>query len=245
MAGSMRRYVEVVKHYPGQQQVDLSVEIEVPGSWFGGTEMGSLTASERRQKYKAQAVEYAEVREFPGASRGARKVKEAGIRFICIDDAASDPNSEGYWMKLSQWNRFRHDTFKERPDDEQPFILGTDRSDAGGATDKPEQTQTSGIKQVFKFVGAGVHVQKDKTEVPCQYWACTQKNCKLHGQPIKELRKGTGLLFRHLSTCNKDLWRTLRLKSKHSKAYLDEEGEEIEVSLERCGPTCTIVPISH
>ena len=32
MAGSMRRYVEVVKHYPGQQQVDLSVEIEVPGS---------------------------------------------------------------------------------------------------------------------------------------------------------------------------------------------------------------------
>ena len=79
MAGSMRRYVEVVKHYPGQQQVNLSVEIEVPGSWFGGTEMGSLTASERRQKYKAQAVEYAEVREFPGASRGARKVKE-GLR---------------------------------------------------------------------------------------------------------------------------------------------------------------------
>ena len=31
----------------------------MPGSWFGGTEMGSLNASERRQKYKAQAVEYA------------------------------------------------------------------------------------------------------------------------------------------------------------------------------------------
>ena len=48
------RFVEVVKHYPGQQQVNLSVEIEVPGSWFGGTEMGSLNASERRQKYRAQ-----------------------------------------------------------------------------------------------------------------------------------------------------------------------------------------------
>ena len=66
------RFVEVVKHYSGQQQVNLSVEIEVPGSWFDGTEMGSLSASERRQKYKAQAVEYAEVREFPGASARAR-----------------------------------------------------------------------------------------------------------------------------------------------------------------------------
>ena len=73
----------------------------------------------------------------------------------------------------------------------------------------------------------------------------TQKNGKLHGKPIKELRKGTGLLFRHLKTCNPDMWRKLRLSSKHSKAYLDEEGEEIEVSVERFGPTCTIVPLSH
>ena len=80
MSGAMMRFVEVVKHYPGQQQVNLSVEIEVPGSWFGGTEMGSLNASERRQKYKAQAVEYAEVREFPGASLRARKVKGFGRR---------------------------------------------------------------------------------------------------------------------------------------------------------------------
>ena len=72
----------------------------------------------------------------------------------------------------------------------------------------------------------------------------TQKNGKLHGKPIKELRKGTGLLCRHLKTCNPDLWRKLRLSSKHSKAYLDEEGEEIEVSVERFGPTCTIVPLT-
>lgn len=49
---------EVYKQYPDQEQVDLSIEIEVPGSWFGGTEMGSLTATERSVKYKAQAVEY-------------------------------------------------------------------------------------------------------------------------------------------------------------------------------------------
>jgi hypothetical protein len=37
-------------------------------------------------------------------------------------DAAVDPNSDGFWMKLSQWNRYRHDTFKERREDELPFI---------------------------------------------------------------------------------------------------------------------------
>ena len=158
MSGSMMSFVQRVKYYPGQQQVNLSVEIEVPGSWFGGTEMGSLSASERRQKYKAQAVEYAEVREFPGASARARKVKEPAIRFICLDDASLDPNSDGYWMQLSQWNRFRHDTFKERPDDEMPFILGTGPSsvlaaelDSGGATAKPVHASGRSRRVSFLF----------------------------------------------------------------------------------------------
>ena len=113
MSSAMDRHIEVVKQYPGQQQVDLAVEIEVPGSWFGAGPMGALTDAERREKYTAQAVEYAEVREFPGACRGSRKTKEQAIRFICAADAADEPNSEGYWMKLSQWNRYRNDTFKD------------------------------------------------------------------------------------------------------------------------------------
>ncbi len=48
MAATMERFVTVVKQYPGQQQVDLAVEIEVPGSWFGAGPMGSLTATEQR-----------------------------------------------------------------------------------------------------------------------------------------------------------------------------------------------------
>ena len=76
MSTAMDRHIEVVKQYPGQQQVDLAVEIEVPGSWFGVGPMGALTPTERREKYTAQAVEYSEVREFPGASRTARKTKE-------------------------------------------------------------------------------------------------------------------------------------------------------------------------
>ena len=81
--------VETIVQYPGQQQVDLKVEIEVPGSWFGGTAAGALTAAERRDKYKAQAVEAAAVHEFPGV-RGAKKSKEAAIRFLCIDDARGE-----------------------------------------------------------------------------------------------------------------------------------------------------------
>ncbi len=73
IAATMERFVAVVKQYPVQQQVDLAVEIEVPGSWFGAGPMGSLTATEQREKYKAQAVEYAEVHEFPGATKGARQ----------------------------------------------------------------------------------------------------------------------------------------------------------------------------
>jgi hypothetical protein len=41
--------------------------------------MGALTATERRKKYTAQAVEYSEVREVPGASRVLCKTKEKAI----------------------------------------------------------------------------------------------------------------------------------------------------------------------
>ena len=109
---------------------------EVPGSWFGVGPMGSLTTTERRDKYNAQAVEYCEVREFPGATRGARKTKKKAIRFICLAHAADEPNSDGYWMKLSQWNRYHNDTFKDRRDDELPFIPAQAPAAEGGVAVK-------------------------------------------------------------------------------------------------------------
>ena len=109
----MDRYVKLVQQYPGQQQVNLAIEIQVPGSWFSVGLMGSLTTTEWRDKYNDQAVQYCEVREFPGATRGARKTKENAICFICLADAADALNLEGYWMRLSQWNCFRNDTFKD------------------------------------------------------------------------------------------------------------------------------------
>ena len=108
---------ELIKQYPGEEQVRLKVVVEIPGSWFGSGVAGSLTANERAEKYRAQAVEFAAVHEFKKA--GAKKAsKEPGIRFICIADAAEDANHPGFWINLAQWNRYRHETYKNRRDDE-------------------------------------------------------------------------------------------------------------------------------
>jgi len=50
MSTVMERYIGLVKQYPGQEQVDLAVEIEVPGSLFGVGLMGSLTTTERQHQ---------------------------------------------------------------------------------------------------------------------------------------------------------------------------------------------------
>ena len=54
--------LQIIKQYPGPEQVELKVVADVPGSWFGGT----LNTNERRECYRAQCVESAEVHEFPG-----------------------------------------------------------------------------------------------------------------------------------------------------------------------------------
>ena len=91
--------VDIIKQYPGQEQVDLSVLVEIPGSWFGG----ALTTNERRDKYEAQAVEFTELYEF---GSGKKATKEPAIRFICISDAVDDGAHLGFWMKLVEWNRY-------------------------------------------------------------------------------------------------------------------------------------------
>ena len=233
---------DVITQYDGQEQVDLAVEIEIPGSWFGGGAQGSLTTAERREKYKAQAAQYAAVHEFPAAVRGGKKSKEKAIRFLCIDDAADDPHSQGYWMKLSQWNRYRHDTFKDRPNDELQYIK--DVPVVKLLKEQPVENEPAKIKQIFELKGTGTHTQRDSTEVPCSFFVCKQPKCRLKGEPIKEIRAGTGQLFRHLKTCNNALWMQLRLESTHSKARRGTDGQIIEVSVAPCSFVCTRV-LSH
>ena len=101
------------KQYPGQQQVDLKVKIGVPGSWFGAGAQGALTVTERQDRYEAVAVEYEEKHIFqPATGKKPAVVKEA-IRFVCHADAADDDDHAGFWMDLTSWNRYRHDTYKD------------------------------------------------------------------------------------------------------------------------------------
>lgn len=70
---------EVVKKYPGQQQVDLSVVVSIPGKWFN-----DMSPEERAKSFSATAVEYATVRQF---GRGNACARTEGIRFqvrVCV-----------------------------------------------------------------------------------------------------------------------------------------------------------------
>ena len=93
------------KHYPGQQQVDLSTKVRIPGSWFSGGAEGGLSAAERKEHYDAIAVQYEKEHVFEAAQ--ARKPAKTGeaIRFICPSDAADDAEHRGFWIELQSWNR--------------------------------------------------------------------------------------------------------------------------------------------
>ena len=88
---------ELVKQYGGEEQVKLKLVVKVPGSWFGGGAEGSMSASERREYYEAQAVEYDAAHSFKKAGHKKASVQQA-LRFLCISDAAEDASHEGYWM---------------------------------------------------------------------------------------------------------------------------------------------------
>ena len=83
--------VERIKQYGGEEQVSLKVLVDIPGSWFGGGAAGSLTPGERKEKYMAQAIEYAPIHQFKKA--GKKATNEQGIRFVCVSDAADDGNT--------------------------------------------------------------------------------------------------------------------------------------------------------
>ncbi|KAK3254042.1 hypothetical protein CYMTET_36730 [Cymbomonas tetramitiformis] len=103
-----------IKFYPGKEQVDMSVEVSVPGTWFS-----NMSAEEKRKHFTAVAVEFDPLRVFGHGSAGK---KAPAIRFQVIEDVEEDPDHPGYWMKLDTWNRYRHDTYKEDRAAEANFI---------------------------------------------------------------------------------------------------------------------------
>ncbi len=67
---------EIVKKYPGQEQVDQSVVIKIPGHWFNG-----MDAADRAKMFEATAVEFSKCRTF---GQGRAMAKTEGIRFQVI-----------------------------------------------------------------------------------------------------------------------------------------------------------------
>lgn len=226
------------KRYPGDEQVEMHVRIEVPGSWFGDGANGSLSAGERREKYEAVAVEYDPNHVFKGTTKGRKTARQAeAIRFICHDDAADEADHPGYWMRLDAWNRYRNDTYRNRREDEQQYIKDdAERAPAAvaapgvcavGEKDRPP------VYDFFTFVESGMHEMRldDGTVkiIPCEWWECKKKNkgCRVKGgELIKVVKKATGGLLRHLKRCEGEAtWLKVRAVSMRSKVALGIDGK--------------------
>ena len=81
------------KRRPGPEQVKLRVEIDVPGNWFK-----NLTPAQRKEKYRATAVDYEERHVFEAASRGRSAKVSGAMGFICASDAAAEEAPDKYWI---------------------------------------------------------------------------------------------------------------------------------------------------
>ena len=99
----MDGFVQSIKQYPGQQQVDRSVKVKVPGKHFP-----QLQASEQAVMYWGTAVEFRERQKFPRHAKAwGGEHTRPGIRFICDSDAIDDPDNKGFWTTLALFRRLR------------------------------------------------------------------------------------------------------------------------------------------
>ena len=102
------------KQYAAKEQAELKVRIDVPGSWFNG-----LEGAERSATYEAQAYDYEEAHVFK-KNRGTETLP--AIKFLCEADVFEDPKHAGFLMRLTEWNRYRNDTYKNNRAAELPYI---------------------------------------------------------------------------------------------------------------------------
>lgn len=215
----MDRFTERIKQYPAKEQAELRVRVMLPGNMFPG-----LTPSEMRAKYEAEAFGFEETYHFP--KRGQQRAQTcAGIRFVCVSDAMDDPDHPGFIIPLFDWNRHRHETYKDNRDAELPYI--TDKTDEGSPTGhtvspssgkaaQEEKDTRPPIYDEFELVTSGVHTvnRKDgsKHAAQCEFWRCrnTSGNCK-NQTPYKVVKRSTGKMFAHLKLCNPSAYAQIKL----------------------------------
>ena len=226
--------IDQIKQHGGVVTVQRRVVVNAPGKFFGG-----LTPSEAAASYSVEAIEYKEKHSFarhPKAWGAAHT--GPGIRFLSRSDAIDDPDHRGFWTTLALWNRWRHDTYKDDPEAELPYLdeLPSARSTTTAAPDAKKQPPA--IKQHFKLVHESTHTYggagKLAGTTDKAYWFCCLKpGCvnSANEQAIKQVGTGTGQLFVHLERCQPALCEKLRSSSKRGNGYTDAETNEEYVML--------------
>ncbi|KAK3284021.1 hypothetical protein CYMTET_8302 [Cymbomonas tetramitiformis] len=186
--------------YPGSEQVDaLAVQIKIPGTWFN-----SIPAEDKNRLFTATAIEYEPVR---ACGSGRNIARTEAIRFQVTEDVEEreDHNHEGYWMRLDQWNRFRHDTYKNCREDELQYITNGVSTVIAPATSEGVlegvPTKTTFVYKFFNFVTTEEHVVRlgqhaGKTR-NCSLYTC---NLCLKAPMLKVFGGSTGGLFKHLKS---------------------------------------------
>ena len=115
-------------------------------------------------------------------------------------------------MPLIDWNRYRHDTYKEDRAAERPYIWEPGDGGGGGgaaaaaaAAEVGAESARPEIYGEFEYLNDGTHELKPKNGgapkiVPCEYWRCKNhaNNGKCTRRPIKVVNESTGKLFGHL-----------------------------------------------
>ena len=148
----MEGFIDRIKQYAAKEQAELRVRIKIPGSWFPG-----LRGAEKMELYEAEAYAFEEAHRFQKTANRAAQTCQA-IRFICVSDLQEDANASGQFiMPVADWNRYRHDTYKNDRTAELPYIpTTTDKTGADRATEnvpEPSEPERPKVYSEFSLVG--------------------------------------------------------------------------------------------
>ena len=214
-----------IKQFPAKEQAELRVRIKIPGSWFK-----NLRGGERAQSYECEAYDFEAAYRFPKDGARAAHTSPA-IKFLSKDDVAEDANLGQFIIPLADWNRYRHETFKDNRNAENQYIRSVAVVQAV-VEPEPAAPKLPSIYSEFEFVSSSTHTvvpkgDKPPYSVPCEFWRCrnTSGKCK-HRDPIKVVKKGTAKIRGHLRVCNPAAF--LRVREQADGAELDEDGKLIE-----------------
>ena len=230
----MGNLVEIIKQYPAEEQVKLSVCVQVPGRFFPGLQPG-----ERKENYLATAVGSHEAMSFAARPGFWPKQKCPAIKCIFAGDAAESETPPEFWLPLSLWNRYRHDTYKGDRDAELRFLP---EDQLGQLAPQPMETPAADpMGDIFTLVGTQDWTQKHKdgSTTATKKFTYRCKDARCNQWSCGEIGKSNSLRFRHLRKTphHQQEYVRIAVNAKHSKVQDDGNGGTYSLySFEECLP---------